>query len=73
MEILNTEWRTGNECVGIVLTKTGIGKLKAYIGVGAGQDLVADAQHIAELGAALPLREAKAFFPMIEEKDYSVK
>ena len=73
MEILKREWRSGREIVGIILTRTSIGKLKAYIGVAAGHDQAADELHIAEYGAAIRFREAKAFFPTIEEKDYSIK
>jgi len=73
MEILKREWRSGREIVGIILTRTSIGMLKAYIGVAAGRDQAADELYIAEYGAAIPFREAKAFFPTIEEKDYSTK
>ena len=70
MEILNQEWRTGRECVGIILVKTATGKLKVYIGVGEGYDEDVDAQSIANSGCRLKFPEAKAFFPTIEEKDF---
>ena len=70
MEILNQEWRTGRDTVGVILIKTDTGKLKVYIGVGEGYDEDADAHSIATFGCRLKFPEAKAFFPTIEEKDF---
>lgn len=69
-EVLDSEWRSGRDTVGIILTRTRGGKLRAYIGVGSGIDEEGDAQIIAAHGMRIPFREAVGFFPKIEEGDY---
>ena len=73
-EILKTEWRTGGlGTVGIVLAKTGTGKLCAYISplpVTSGYDEERGSLLIADWGARLSFEEAKGFFPEVTEEDY---
>ena len=70
MKIIGVEWRSGADTIGIVLTDDSMGKLRAYIGAGRGNNQEADALRIAEYGHRLRFSEAQAFFPQIEEKDY---
>jgi len=66
------EWRSGQDCVGIVIAKLPIdGKWHGYIGVAKGGLALNDAQYIRDWGAKLSYREAKAFFPDLKEKEYS--
>lgn len=70
-EILSVEWRSGINTVGIVLVRTNIGKLKSYIGCSTfAQSVSLSAREIADFGAKLTFREAKAFFPHIKKSEY---
>ena len=65
-KIVQVEWRSAIDTVGIVLVKRdGDGKFRAYIGQARGFDNSAyeDAQYIAAHGAKLTFNEAKGFFP----------
>lgn len=71
IKVLQSEWRSGVDSVGIVLGELGSGQKQAYIGVSKNTTPEADAQHIANWGCRLSFAEAKAFFPelLIEEYD----
>lgn len=71
-ELIRAEWRTGRDVVGIVLGRTAMGKLRAYMGVGGGANKQVDMYTIAMYGCKLSFLEAKAFFPEISEEEYHV-
>jgi hypothetical protein len=72
MVILDATWRNSRWTVGAVLTINQIGELKAYLGVGDGNNEDYDKQLIANYGCKLTKVEALVWFPkykdMIEEK-----
>lgn len=70
MKILNSEWRSARDTVGIVLIENDMGKQSARIGVARSPDEFVDAVLIAQNGAKLSFREAQAFFPFIKKEDY---
>lgn len=61
--IIDVQWRSGRDTVGIVLIKTELDQYKAYIGFAEGFNDKQDANYIAAWGAKLSLVEAQAFFP----------
>lgn len=71
-KIISTEWRSGEDTVGVVLCQLATGKFRAYIGV-AKQEMSEsiDSRRIADYGAKLRFREAVAFFPNLEESNYA--
>lgn len=71
-KIIQTEWRSGIDTVGIVLCQLATGKFRAYIGVAkTGEDEEVDAQHIASYGAKLRFHEAVGFFPRLVIGEYA--
>lgn len=63
------QWRSGSECVGIVLVIDGQGMNRVVIGVAHGFSEHLDAQWIANHGAYLTFEEASPFFPGLLDKE----
>lgn len=53
MEIIDVTWFTGEQSMGIVVIRNAVGQIKAYIGVGDGQDEEQDTKKIAESGVRI--------------------
>jgi hypothetical protein len=74
MKILAIEWRSAVDTVGIVLIENDFGQQSARIGAidtdAFGRSEEHDKQYIANTGAKLIYREAKAFFPFIKKGNY---
>lgn len=72
-KIIQIEWRSGIDTVGIVLCELTTGELRAYIGVPkTNDDEDIDARYIADYGAKLSFDEAVGFFPKIKRKNYAL-
>ena len=67
MTILDVKWRNSRWTMGVVLTVNKMGVVKAYMGVGEGEDAVSDMEMIASYGCKLIKEEALAFFPQHRE------
>ena len=70
-KILDVEWRSGRDTVGIVAIETFGKRWEAYIGVSRSLDELTDIEAIAAHGAKLPWNEAVAFFPHLKKEDYA--
>jgi len=65
------QWRSGKDTVRIVLIKDSITqKFNCYIGVAQNYSEWEDAEYIANWGARLTFKEAKAFFPELEMSEF---
>lgn len=80
-KVIDVEWRSAKDTVGIVLTENDMGQKTARIGTRhyefASYALIVypyteaeDAQYIAENGARLSFKEAQAFFPYLKPEEY---
>lgn len=69
--VLDRMWFNGRGLVGIVLIRTDVGTLKAYIGTGqSGNDEMEDINHIKNWGTRFPKEAAKKLFPQFEEEKW---
>lgn len=66
MEIIDVSWWTTDKSIGIVVVKNEVGQLKAYIGVGDGQDEEQDAKNIADGGARVHKQQLEAIIKKLE-------
>lgn len=65
--VVAVEWYMGADVVGFVLVQTRGGKLKCYIGCGAGGGEHLDTMYIVTWGVRLENEVAKAMFPSFKE------
>ena len=70
-KIIQTEWRSGKNTIGIVLVQRNDESYQAYIGVSLDEGEHEDAQYIADYGGKLIYREAVGFFPTLKESEYN--
>lgn len=70
-EIVKSQWKSGTNTVGIILTKNEEDKYRVYIGLGDGLDEDDDAENIKDFGAKLSWEEARGFYPELEAGDYN--
>lgn len=65
--VITVEWYRGAEVIGFVLVQTRGGKLKCYIGSGAGGGEYLDTMYIVTWGVRLENEIAKAMFPSFKD------
>lgn len=63
MKILNSTWfRNKHECIGVVKVDVPYEGIKYYIGLGFGENKIADEQYIADWGSRFPDDEGEKLF-----------
>ncbi len=70
-KVIAVKWKTGKECIGIVIVDTGFG-IKGYIKKVDGMDQDRDITQVAEWGTGLDSSEIEGFFPHRSEEFRSI-
>lgn len=69
-EIIKWLWFSGQETVGVILYRNGMGKYRVVMGPAHFNRQEADVQYIADYGAKLTYKQAVGFFPELKEEEY---
>jgi len=71
LKLVDIRWFSGRDTIGVVLVEDmTMHYVKAYIGVGQGNNEQADAEHIAQWGSKIPQTMAESLFgPLPEWRD----